>query len=362
MLIDWMTLKCSTDYLNIDTIKAYQSTQDRILRISGDGSIAWEICAWDSVRSDSHQVAFQVTNNYIRIQGSPARLVGDGDNVFSSGAVAALDLKGCFNRFIAFVSQHTGLALPNDFTHWTLTRVDVTCNLHLGSLPAVRQALSILRDCEGGRYRVSQKAGDSVYWSQRSRLRKGKAYAKGEELLHKMRMLSKTQIDQPTARFYTPQEIHLAKGLLRLELTLGSQFWRLLKTNRSLHWYNITPEFLTNEWKEYFNRMIGGADMAMTENIYDRILNIVDLDSKGKPKTTQAKAAYSLWNLIVNLGWQAAKDATPRRTWYRNLALLKKAGLSDADLSSGKVVQLRQKVIEVQPVHSWAELRLVSGF
>lgn len=362
MLIDWVSLKCSSKYFEEEVLRAYQATQDRLLKIAGDGSIVWEVATWESVRSDSHQVAFQVTNDYIRIQGSPARIINDGDNVFSSGAASALDLVGCFHRFINFVSQHTKIPLPSNPEYWVVTRVDVTCNLHLGSLPAVRQALSILRGCEGGRYRVSQTAGDTVYWSKNSRLRKAKAYAKGEELLHKMRMLGKTQIDQPITRFYTPEEIHLAKGLLRLELTLGSQFWRRLKTNHSLHWYDIKPDFLMNEWKTYFNRMIGGADMAISENIYDRILKIVDLDSKGKPKTTQAKAAYSLWNLIVTNGWQAARDMTADRTWYRNIALLRKAGLSDADLSTGKIVQLRQKVIEAQPVHSWAELKLVANF
>ncbi len=355
MLIDWMTLKCSTDLLDAATLQAYQSTQDRLLKIAGDGTVVWESCAWESVRSDSHQVAFQVTNNHIRIQGSPARLVGDGDNVFSSGAPAALDLVGCFQRFVMFVAEHVKLSLPLNPSCWSVTRVDVTSNLFLDSLPAVRQALSILSGCEGGRYRVSNKSGSSVYWSSSSRLRKGKAYAKGPELEHKMRMVSKSRLEHPI-RFYSPDELLMAEGLLRLELTLGAQFWR---ERVGLPWHEVTPEFLKAEWESYFLRMIGGADMTQTENIYERLLKVVPLNDNGQPKEGQAKAAYSLWSLITSQGWEKTHSMTSKATWYRNLKLLRAAGLSDADLSAGKIVQFRQKILEAKPVHSWSELEQV---
>lgn len=353
MMIDWLSLKLPVTESLQDMAKAYQSTQDRILRISGDGEPQWEISAWDSVRSDSHQIAFQVTGSYIRLQGSPARIIGDGDNVFSSGASAALDLAGCAYRMIAFVSQHTGVSLNAvSIKDWQITRVDVTENLFLGSLPAVRQALAILRDCEGGRYRVSQQAGDTVYWSHKSRLRSGKAYAKGAELAHKMLQAGKSKIPQ-SMRNYSNIEMELAAGLLRLELKLAAQFWR----ERILcNWYDFTPEMLKHEWSDYFSRMIGGAEIMKTEDIYTRLLNVVDVDKNGKPKEGRAKAAYALWLLIKSEGWQKARDITSKPTWYRNLGYLRAAGLSDADISKGNVVQLRQKIIEARPVTSWAEL------
>lgn len=361
MLIDWLSIKCPTGSLDPLVLSKYQAGQDRILKISGDGQLQWEVSAWESVRSDSHQIAFQVTGNHIRIQGSPARLIGDGCNVFSSGASAALDLVGCWHRMVSFVAQHTGLPLPHDYTLYSITRVDVTENLMLGSLNHVRQALSILRNCEGGRYRVSNKQGDSVYWGGASRLRKAKAYAKGAEIAFKTVKAFKAKIPQLT-RHYTLEEISLASGLLRLELTLGAQFWRERVSEK---WYAIKPDFLISEWKSYFDRMIGGAEMKNDDDVYERLLQVVYLSRSpkkgmywvGQPMKSQAKAAYAIWNLIKTEGWEKAKSRTSKSTWYRNLGHLRAAGLSDADISQGNVVVLRKRILEAQPVTSWAELR-----
>lgn len=360
-MIDWLSLKINADVVPIEFLQQYATTQDRIIRISGNGEKQWETIAWESVRSDSHQIALQVTGNYIRIQGSPARVIADGDNVFSSGASAAGDLLGCFERMTSFVIQQTGIPLPSSPDRWKLTRVDVTCNLHLGTLPAVRQALSILRDCEGGRYRVSQQAGDTVYWSHRSRLRAGKAYAKGAELMQKTAALAKKQRQfDSMPRTYELEEMALAAGLLRLELKLGAQFWRRY-ADEGQHWYEVTPEFLHQQWESYFSRMIGGADMPLDQNIYERLLEVVERKEDGTPKEGQAKAAYGLWLMIQDRGWQAARDYTTPRTWYRNLKIIHAAGLSDADISKGKVTPIRREILKAVPVHSWAQLRQVAN-
>lgn len=358
MLIDWLSLKLSTEHLDLEDVRAWQSTQDRIVKIDGAGQIVWEVSAWDSVRSDSHQIALQVNANHVRIQGSPARVIADGDNVFSSGAAAALDLVACAVRMIAFVSSVTGISLPganNDcgIESWLVTRVDVTGNLYLGSLAAVRQALTILRNCEGGRYRVSQQAGDTVYWSHKSRLRSGKAYAKGAELVHKAVQIGKQKVKQE-CREYSLEEIELANGLLRLELKLGAQFWR---ERAGKPWLCFSDEDLKSEWIDYFARMIGGAEIMSESDVYERIKSVVDINAKGLPKMGQVNAAYSLWSRIKCDGWQKTRDNTSKPTWYRNVEILRKAGLSDADISAGNVVQLRKKVLEAVPVHSWAELR-----
>lgn len=96
-----------------------------------------------------------------------------------------------------------------------------------------------------------------------------------------------------------------------------------------------------------------------SEDVYTRLLKVVDIDQHGKPKEGQAKAAYSLWLMIKNEGWEKSRNFTSPRTWYRNKALLHKAGLSDADISKGNIVMLRKKIIEAQPVTSWAELRTI---
>ena len=85
---------------------------------------------------------------------------------------------------VAFASTHLGIWLPDHPEVWIVSRADITQNIMLDSLSDVRVALRYLRECEGGRYRVSQQAGDTVYWSHRSRLRKGR------RLMLKVPMLS----------------------------------------------------------------------------------------------------------------------------------------------------------------------------
>ena len=358
MLIDWLSLKLPTDNLDFDLVRSWQSTQDHILKVDSDGVLVWETSSWDSVRSDSHQLAVQVTAHAIRIQGSPARVIGDGDNVFSAGAAAAMDITRCAVRMISHVCAVTGMDLPGktfscQIEDWSVTRVDVTGNLWLGSLPAVRQALAILRNCEGGRYRVSQQAGDTVYWSHKSRMKSGKAYAKGAELVHKAVQMSKQKKIEQTARNYSLEEVEAANGLLRLELKLGAQYWRETATKP---WYEYSNSDLHAEWSMYFDRMIGGAEIMKDSDVYDRLKSVVDLTLSGKPSNSRLNAAYSLWARIKSDGWQKTRDTTSRSTWYRNLGLLKKAGLSDADISTGNVVQLRSNILHAVRVDSWAQL------
>jgi len=75
--------------------------------------------------------------------------------VFGSGPSAALDLPGSLRRMIFHLSTVVGIPIPCAIESWNVSRIDVTGNLLLPSLASVRQALSILRNVEGGRYRVS---------------------------------------------------------------------------------------------------------------------------------------------------------------------------------------------------------------
>lgn len=183
MLIDWLTARVGYSAFPVPDWIKLTLLGDRIMRYCPrSGEVSWETSAWDSIRSDSHQIAFRVTGDSVLIQGSPARVCGKGDAVFGSGPALALDLTGCLNRMIRFVSGIVGVEMPSDLRLWTVTRIDITGNILLDDLAAVRIALRILRECEGGRYRVSQQAGDTVYWSHQSRLRSGKAYAKGPQV------------------------------------------------------------------------------------------------------------------------------------------------------------------------------------
>jgi hypothetical protein len=74
----------------------------------------------------------------------------------------------------------------------------------------------------------------------------------------------------------------------------------------------------------------------------------------------QAKAAIGCWALIKAYGWEKAREMSGSKcTWYRNLKVLRAAGLSDADLSAGNVVPFRRPLIQCQQVESWDELMAI---
>lgn len=362
MLIDWVTASLDMEKCSEDLRENLMLLGDRVLRYCPrTGVIKWESCAWDSIRSDSHQLAFRVSGSAIHIQGSPARVCGSGDAVFGEGAARALDLPACLSRMVAFISGMIGHNLPAAVELWKVSRVDVTANLLLDDLASVRVALRILRECEGGRYRVSQQAGDTVYWSHRSRLRSAKAYAKGPHIRY--------QIAQTgyTGRAYTSQELSLLDRLLRLELKLGAQW---LRERAGKAWHKLTPDDLRGLWHEYFEKMIGDASMT-EESLYEKICEAAELirlekniTSKVELKSSEgmAKTAYAFYLLIQKEGWQRvrelhSKKGKPSQTYYRNLNVLHRAGLGDADISAGTVVVLRRKIIECQIIESWDDLR-----
>lgn len=340
MLLDWITARVPLEHLSEEARQVCREFGERIQRFCPkSGNIVWETSAWDSIRSDSHQLSMRVGLD-LWVQGSPARVMGDGCAVFGSGASAALDIAGSLKMMIAHASKALGVQLP-DVHVWNVSRVDVTGNLFLPSLSAVRDALRILRDCEGGRYRVSQQAGDTVYWSHGSRLRSGKAYAKGPHLRHLMKK------KDYTGRRYNDLELMNADQLLRLELKLSREFFA------RHNWQQLTPTDLEAQWQDYFMRMIGDADMKTDNDILDRVNAVA-------PTEGQAKSAYGLWTLIKSEGWERAQQMTTKPTWYRNLKILRQAGLGDADIAAGQVVPLRRRVLEAQMINTWAELHHVA--
>jgi len=68
------------------------------------------------------------------------------------------------------------------------------------------------------------------------------------------------------------------------------------------------------------------------------------------------RAAYACWCIIKSEGWQRCKEIYGgNNSWYRHIRIIRAAGLSDADISAGKIVQLRRKIIDCKQVHSWSE-------
>lgn len=344
MLIDWLSLRLdSSSCPDWGGWVRLREWGDRILRYCPyTGETKWEVSAWDSIRSDSHQLAIKAGAGGLWVQGSPARVMGVGDTVFGAG-VEGRDIQACARAMIAFVARLLHVSPVPHFRLWVVTRADITGNYDLGSPASVRVALAELRNVEGGRYRVSQQAGDTVYYSHLSRHRAGKAYAKGPHLVHLLKQSTYTGCQ------YLESDLALAHRLLRLELRLGSKWFHQLP----VPWYCLTWDNLKEQHDDYFMRMVGvegleGVDMAFV----DRFIAVA-------PSEGQGKAAARTWALVQTMGWQATRDAMPRSTWFLHQKIWKAAGLGDADISAGRVVNLRRPLL-LRPVSSWEELRRVA--
>ncbi|MCF1183548.1 phage/plasmid replication protein, II/X family [Marichromatium gracile] len=349
-MIDWITAHVDLDlFAEADRARLLLQS-DRILRYCPrTGEQRYETTAWDSVRSDSHAVVCRVTGDGLWVQGSPARVIGDGDTVFSSGASAAEDVAGCLDRMVAFLYDQLGAEIHGErpsLYAWQITRVDITRHLALDSLAEVRQLLSFLRNAEGGRYRVNQPDGDTVYWNKTSRYKKAKAYAKGPHLRYASKKAGYS------GREYTETELMLADRLIRLELTIFNRHWQ--KNLQIAHWQDLTPDELDKAWASHFDQFIGQTIMN-DEELKTRI-------EAAAPTPGQAKAAYVCWYLIKSMGWEMAKENTARTTWYRNMKILRDAGLKVTDIGNGKVIPFRvQKVVAGQRIGSWGELRRLAA-
>ncbi len=351
MLIDWLSLKLSRDKLpewpGWDLLAGHG---DRVCRVCArTGDVRWTVAAWDSVRSDSHQVAVQATEHFLRIQGSPGRVVGHGDAVFGFGS-ATRDVSHCADQMIAFVVRILGLPSAPPLYLFTCSRIDITCNYDLGSVANVRVALAELRSIEGGRYRVSQVSGDTVYWSKSSKRKSGKAYSKGPHLHYLMRE------PKYSGYRYSESDLLSSERLLRLELRLGSKYFYDLRSQR-VNWFELKWDHWIAEFDAYFGRMIGDAEVLDMTSLIDRLLQLPDPRRPGALMSKAlANSVYRTWSSITTLGWQATREVMPTNTWYTHVRLLKAVGFSDGDISAGKVISFRKRVI-MNPVSSWSELR-----
>ncbi|MCP5004547.1 MAG: hypothetical protein GY941_11510 [Planctomycetes bacterium] len=341
MLIDWLTCKLDERHLSAETILKLRNQGDRIIRICiATGEQIYETQAWDSIRSDSHAISVRMGSDCFWVQGSPARVIESGCAVFGSGSSAKLDIGGCAAAMLQHVAKVITIDLP-EVNYWKITRIDVTDNIAFKNEHDVQEALDILNRTDGGRYKVSNKAGNSIYWSSKSRIRKGKAYAKGEHLAYLMRKKGYTGIR------YTDEKIELARRILRLELTIGSQY---LRENVN-HWSELTSEELARLHDDYFGRMIGDIEMTDNKTLEDKLIEVC-------PTKRQALAAFDFFSFIKANGLRAAKRRFSSRTFYRHQNHLKKAGLGDADISTGEIVALKRRVLDMQSVNSWEDIKI----
>ena len=347
-MIDWLTLKIHVCHVP-QVVERCRERAGTIMHLMPDGEIKWMRAARESIRSDSHQMVIECGTHFM-LHGSPA-MVGGENNVFGS-----CDIVECAQRMIRFAAKTLGVILPIDLTLWACTRVDVTHNYALRNAQEVAQALSVLRQSEGGRFQVCTKM-ETVYWGAGSALRRMKAYAKGPHLLRQFKR------NEANAGF---DEIEMAQRLLRLELSLMAQFWR---EKSSKPWYEYSEQDLDTLHNDYFSQVIGDVEITEMDDLRKsfqdaakRLRDSAKSESSAKAYSDKAAdRAYMIWALIKSVGLRQAEDATPHATWYRSKNIMLEAGLSLADLHAGTVLPFRRRSIVLgAPVRSWDELRSVA--
>lgn len=340
-MIDWMTLRYPLDRLP-DTIRdRIRGALGTIIMFDPDGASKWEksVLDFEALRSDTPGLCWTVTGNSVGEQmltiGASPAFLHHGNNVFGSSCP-----RESATILVRFAQKCLHAILPPP-QNWECRRIDVTENYALGTVREVKQFLRQLMTADAGRAKATSGGGDSVYWNKGSDLRKGKAYAKGPQL-RVLAAKNKLQISD--------DHIELADRLARLELTLGSRWFRRLEESGK-HWWDLSVEDLQAQHEEYFGRFIGKQEVT------DMGMLLEELE-KVSPTAGQAASAHRTWALIKAVGYELARSSMPARTWYRHMKLLKLAGLSDADIGAGNVLPFRRREICIaQPVRSWEELR-----
>lgn len=348
MLIDWMTLRFPlTAALGEVLHSRIMANMGHITKVLPDGSIEYikGVPDWDAIRSDSLGLYWSVTSNghfdFLTIGGSPSSQINQGVNVFGS-----LSIEQGAKTLIRSAGLALDAILP-DWRQWDCRRLDITANYDMGSPAQVKQALRLLLGTDAPRRRTNsdKQGGDSVYWNPTSTLRKGKAYHKGAHLRYQSK---KGNIE-------ISEELHLlADRLLRLELTLGSQWFRRFADK--FNWREFTPEFLTAEHFNFFSSLIGGGGLEVT----DMGILLLELE-KVAPTKGRALSAHRTWALIKSIGYTQTESSMNKQTFKNHLVMLRAAGLSSADLCAGTVIPFRRKSLVLgEPVLSWEELRIAS--
>jgi len=297
----------------------------------------------DALRSDVIGLFWQLQNDgkreYLVIGGSPAS-VEHGVNVFGE-----LDIQYGAAVLIRAACKELQSVLP-PFDQWQCRRIDITGNYALPDGASVKQALRQLSISEGGRRKASNdhRGGDSVYWNPSSDLTKGKAYHKGPQLRRLVRM-GKVVLDDAL--------LALSDRLLRFEHTRGARWFRRLQESGKC-WYDLTCQELIGFFTDFFGRLVDGVEVKDME----RFELVQKIKAENDCTDARAEAVFATYRNIRADGFDVAKGFISRATWYRHLAMLRKVGISDADLVSGNVVQFRPvRVVLAQAVGSWDELR-----
>jgi II/X family phage/plasmid replication protein len=350
MLIDWITMRFPlTPVLGHTLHQRILDSLGQVVKFDPAGEIIWQKLHvdFDELRSDSMGLYWSLTadadsTRYLTLGASPASLNQAGINVFGT-----LSIPDAAKTILRFACMALECVLPS-WEQWQCRRLDITANYDMGNAAQVKQALSLLLATDAPRRRTNSnlRGGDTVYWNPTSDLQSGKAYHKGAHLRMQLRK-GNIVIDD--------EQLNLADNLLRLELKLGSRWFRR-HAESGLDWQKLSPKKLTEIHQNFFNSLIGGGDIEVND-----MGNLLIELERTAPSKGSALAAHRTFALIKVLGYAQTKNSMAARTFFLHTALLRAAGLSGADLCAGKILALRKRTLVLEnPVLGWSEIRKVA--
>lgn len=356
LLIDWMTLRLPVNllppilqerlYENMDTVACLACDRD-----GNPVELKWESkrLNFDALRSDAEGLYFTSCYvgkvAYFYIGASPASLQND-TNVFGS-----LDMLAGADALVARASKAFSCCLSSA-EQWELCRLDVTGNYALPDSAMVKTCLRTLLQTDSARRKATsaKNGGDTVLWSPSSDLIAGKAYHKGPHLRY-LRDQEKIDVSE--------EVLSLADRLLRLEMRIGSRFFRLMRSRRShrfygRHWTTLTADELGEIHREFFGPICEGVEVRDMGRV-----ELIELIAAANGITkARAKAAYGTYKAVKESGLDEVRAGMSERTFYLHKKYLKAAGISDGDLMAGNVYQFKPiRIVLAEPVTSWDDVR-----
>jgi len=334
-MLDWLTLRIDLSILPDTVIRQLQSMNSMIFKVNAvTGDIDWQTYAWESVRSDTHQVCFRVGSDF-HIQGSPAR-VGLPNNVFG-----ALDIRYCALKMIRFAESFLKLPELPGIEKWACSRIDVTRNYLMQSGAEARQALAYLKQSPESRQKHSFEA-NGFYIGKGSTLHRGKIYLKGQDAKRNKR-LGRAE--------YTDKQIEQSERLLRTEYTLARHIVKRLYDEKNIKWHELTPDILLKMHDDYFREYLSEIEVTDMSDVLERLMNVA-------PTEGQAQAAYDCYHRIRLHGFEQARVSFTKTSWYRHIKHLNAAGFRRVDLQPINIIPLRKRAIEVsQPIRHWDDIQ-----
>lgn len=334
-MIDWLTFILKTDKLSISQREKLRQQIDVVVRFAPNGEVKNINTTWESLRSDTTGCTIAYSPTQFIMCGSPASLF-QTNNVFGSS-----DILKCFHDFRRYLFRRLAIVLPSNPKLYSCSRIDITENYLLNGQDEVLNALKYLSFAETRGQNVTTKKS-TVYWNKNSSRREAKAYNK---FLHAKTMLKNFK------HMYDEKDLENLKNILRLELKLGNKYI----PEMDMRWYEMTAKILKLEHSKFFKPVLGSIDVPSKTELFNKLVKIADTEN-------QARAAFNTFNMICTLGKELTKGSIPKSSFYRHCKLLKQAGLSSADLTSGQILPFRRQTIALgESIENWEQLKSASG-